>query len=423
MPRIAADPSLQICPDFASPAFAPACNALALALHVDPEAAIGNLTASWTAENTAQRAAWALQVEEDAAAQQIQELDDQNAAAAIQAQADREADDALKELWKKKPKMHTFDTTKSVGADIMSHPSPYVLERVKKFEYVELWYFSPEGTLDTATTQCTSSEDTFGISRSDSDFMVLKPVSAIHASRKALRDEDLSWDQMEIGATRLLRHMRLYQWPDVTTDALAVFWYKLQNHEMRNCPNGQWILKAYQAQVRCEWHAALDRKDPGFNISLIDDALLAKITQEAFEADCQATLQEVSVLSSPFLDDADSLLPPSVSVSPHSCLLLCSACCTDLLHTLLCALCPFCNLPSPPLWRLLSRFLHLLHLLHPFAPFTPLCLAALHCTPHALPCCTLLRTLHRTLHRCHGSNRFDMIKAYRRHILSHNHIH
>jgi hypothetical protein len=137
MPCIVADPSLQICPDFSSPAFAPACDALALTLHINLEAAIRNLTASWTVENATQRAAWALQVEEDAMAQQAQELDNQNAATTIQAQADREANDMLKELEKKKPKMHTFNATKSVSADIMSHPLPYALEHVKKFEYVE----------------------------------------------------------------------------------------------------------------------------------------------------------------------------------------------------------------------------------------------------------------------------------------------
>jgi hypothetical protein len=37
------------------------------------------------------------------------------------------------------------------------------------------------------------------------------------------------------------------------------------------------------------------------------------------------------------------------------------------------------------------------------------------CTTHLFPVAFTMR--------CHGSNRFDMIKAYRRHILSHNLIH
>jgi hypothetical protein len=272
MPRIVTDPTLQVCPDFGSEPFGPTRDAVAAALHITPEEAADNLVASWTQQNTVLRAAWALQQEADAAA-------------LLQAQADREAEDALKELEKKKPKMHTFSMTKSVGADILPYPSSYALERIKKSEYIELWYFSPEGCLDAALAQRTSADDAYGISRSDSDFMVLKPVASVCASRKVLRDEDITWDQMEIGAALLLRHMHQNSWPLTATDALSVFWYKLQNHEMRTRPNGQRILMAYQARVRREWHAALDLKDDGFNIALLDDGLLAKITRELFEAD------------------------------------------------------------------------------------------------------------------------------------------
>ena len=99
---------------------------------------------------------------------------------------------------------------------------------------------------------------------------------------------------MEIGAALLLRHMRLHRWPEAATDALSVFWYKLQNHEMRSRPNGQKILMEYQARVRQEWHAALDRKDEGFNIDLIDSDLLAKIGRDVIEAEYHSTLQNVS---------------------------------------------------------------------------------------------------------------------------------
>jgi hypothetical protein len=280
MPHIVTDPTLQVCPDFGSEPFGPTRDAVAAALHITPEEAADNLVASWTQQNTVLHAAWALQQEADAALQQAQE-----AAALLQAQADREAEDALKELEKKKPKMHTFSMTKSVWANILPHPSSYALERIKKSEYIELWYFSPEGCLDAALAQRTSADDTYGISGSDSDFMVLKLVASICASRKVLRDEDIMWDQMEIGAALLLRHMRQNSWPLTATDALSVIWYKLQNHEMHTRPNGQQILMAYQAQVRRKWHAALDLKDDRFNIVLLDDGLLAKITRELFEAD------------------------------------------------------------------------------------------------------------------------------------------
>ena len=290
--RLIVDPNLQACPDFGADEFAIFRDALALGLNITAEQAAENLATSWTAQNTAQKAAWVLQLDADAAVQRVRDQEDGDAAAAIQAQADREADDALRDLERKRPKMHTFNPLKSVGADILPHPSPYALERVKKFEYIELWYFSPEGCRD-AISQRTSTEDSFGITKSDADFMLLKPVASVRASRKAVPDEDISWDQMEIGATLLLRHMRLHRWPDLATDALSVFWYKLQNHEMRSRPNGQKILMQYQARVRREWHAALDRKDEGFNIGMIDNDLLAKIGRDVVEAEYYSTLQAV----------------------------------------------------------------------------------------------------------------------------------
>ena len=296
-PRLLVDPNLQVCPDFGADDFSLYRDALAAGLNITADQAVENLATSWTTQNTAQKAAWTLQLEADAAAQRVRDQDAEDAADAIQAQADREADDALRDLEKKRPKMHSFNPMKSIGADILPHPSPYALERVKKFEYIELWYFSPEGCRD-ALSQRTSTEDSFGFTKSDADFMLLKPVASVRASRKAIPDEEISWDQMEIGATLLLRHMRLHRWPELATDALSLFWYKLQNHEIRSRPNGQKVLMQYQACVRREWHAALDRKDEGFNIGLIDSDLLAKIGRDVLEAEYYSTLQTVRLAPS-----------------------------------------------------------------------------------------------------------------------------
>jgi low affinity Fe/Cu permease len=118
-PRLNTDPNLQICPDFGADEFALYRNALAAALNVTAEQAVENLAASWAIQNTTQKATWALQLEADAAIRRARDQEAEDAAAAIQAQADREADDALKILERKRPKMHTFNPLKSVGADIL----------------------------------------------------------------------------------------------------------------------------------------------------------------------------------------------------------------------------------------------------------------------------------------------------------------
>jgi hypothetical protein len=293
MPRIETDPNLQVCPDFASDDFAAIRDTIIATTHSSHEEVAASLTASWGTQIATKIAAWAAQEEADATEREEVALVAHEAQAALQAQLDKEAADELREAEKKKPKMHTFNPTKSIGADVIQRPSPYALERLRKFEYVELWYFSPEGCSDAAQSQRSAADDTFGIARSEADVMVLKPVASVRASRKALKDEDLTWDQMEIASNLIIRHQRQLHWPEPATDALAIFWYNLQSHELRSRPNGQRVLLQYQARARREWHAALERKDEGFNISLIDNDLLAKITREIFELDCEATLREV----------------------------------------------------------------------------------------------------------------------------------
>jgi hypothetical protein len=294
MPRIVSDPNLQICPDFDSDDFLGIRESIAEAANITPDQAALNLAASWSAQNNTKIAAWVAQLEADELLEDAAALAAAQAEAAAQAQLEKEAADELREAEKKKPKMHTFDVTKSIGTNITQRPSAYALERLRKFEYVELWYFTPEGCNEAALTQRSAADDTFGITRTDSDLMVLKPVATVRASRKAVKDEDLTWDQMEVGSTLMLRNQRQLHWPEPATDALSIFWYKLYAHELRSQPDGQRILLIYLARARREWHAALERKDTGFNIGFIDEDLLAKITREVFHMDHQASLREVS---------------------------------------------------------------------------------------------------------------------------------
>jgi hypothetical protein len=153
MPRIETDPNLQICPDFASDAFAAIREVLIAASDSTHEETAASLTASWEAQNAINKAAWAMQEEGDALLREEQANLAREAQTALQAQLDKDAADELREAEKKKPKMHTFNATKSIGADVIQRPSPYALERLRKFEYIELWYFSSEGCNDAAQSQ------------------------------------------------------------------------------------------------------------------------------------------------------------------------------------------------------------------------------------------------------------------------------
>jgi hypothetical protein len=86
-----------------------------------------------------------------------------------------------REAEKKKPKIHSFNSAKSIGNAIAPCPSPFALNKLETFDYIELWYFTQEGCADALDNQQAVAEDAYGITAVD-NFMALKPVSSFRAS-------------------------------------------------------------------------------------------------------------------------------------------------------------------------------------------------------------------------------------------------
>ncbi|KIK78385.1 hypothetical protein PAXRUDRAFT_16905 [Paxillus rubicundulus Ve08.2h10] len=80
---------------------------------------------------------------------------------------DNEAEREHAELEKKKPKMNDFDDKTKVRNIIIPRPSQYAILKLKNFEFIELWYFSPEGCRDMAKSSSFTMEDTFSIAKVD----------------------------------------------------------------------------------------------------------------------------------------------------------------------------------------------------------------------------------------------------------------
>ena len=84
---------------------------------------------------------------------------------------------------------------------------------------------------------------------------------------------------MSIAKINLLQCMEEIGWPKDHILTLATFYLNLKNHPKRQELDGDAVLLAYQAQVRCEWHIELKSTtgEPAFNISIINDDLVEKI--------------------------------------------------------------------------------------------------------------------------------------------------
>ena len=119
---------------------------------------------------------------------------------------------------------------------------------MEDFEYLELWYLTQEGCADTAQNLCTINKDSFGISKVD-DIMSLKSILSIWASKNVVQDIDLTWQQMSIAKTTLIKQIARFHWPQKNIGILAKFFMNLEVYHYCQYLFGEQALLIYQAHV------------------------------------------------------------------------------------------------------------------------------------------------------------------------------
>jgi hypothetical protein len=314
------DPHLEVVPDHAGPHYDVLRNTLTQN-GMTAEQAVQALDHSWNLNHNARIQAWDLQAAQDAAALEEQRLQQQQEAEAQAAQEllEREAEKA--EAEKKKPKMKDFDEATSVGSFIAPRPAQYALRRIEEFEYVELWYLTPEGCADATQRQLTQNDDTFGLTKVD-DVVTLKSVSSLRASKNVIPDAELSFRQMSMAKNAFIPLMTKYQWSEKAINAFAQLFTKLELHPFRQREFGERALITYQARVRREWHDQL-KLGTAFNVGVINENLLQSIYRELLDHAQLLSLSEVrtpSLFSLRASADPFSILlslPPSPSPFVH----------------------------------------------------------------------------------------------------------
>ncbi|KDQ18960.1 hypothetical protein BOTBODRAFT_93004, partial [Botryobasidium botryosum FD-172 SS1] len=289
------DPSLEQCPDYASPAYEQTRQLFAAAGNLTEEQVVQTLTASWTTDNDNRKAQWTIQqdqerLEREQAEQQVREAERQ---AQIEAEQAEEAERL--EAERKRPKMKEPDLARPIPDENTLRPSPWALKRLKEFGYVPLWHTCDEGCLDAAANLRSPNDEALGFVKAD-NMVALRPVDSVRASRNAIPDEQLTWRQFELGHYRLIDLIKQYKWPPRNIQMLVTFFSQIQYSTRRSLLNGERALLIYQATTRREWHEALDR-DEGFNLDGINEARLAAIFASLRDEEHAKAIAEVSILS------------------------------------------------------------------------------------------------------------------------------
>lgn len=274
-----ADPALEQVPDFAGPDYNVIRQGLAAGYQENEQQAVERLIAAWQAGKNTRVAAWNARREaENRAAEEEEEErrrqeEDQERIARELAEAEQ------KEAEKKKPKMNTFTPGTSIP-DVLTHPpSQYALQKLKTFDYVELWYFSPLGRADAAKHSTKShADDTFGISKVD-DHLTVRSINSVRASRSALPDHELTFSEFIRARNCFLDYAERADWPKPNLDALATFFWRLETHPTLELPLGEKIILTYASRARFDWHTEL-KAGRGYDISVTNNNLLSFIADE-----------------------------------------------------------------------------------------------------------------------------------------------
>ncbi|KAG1823817.1 uncharacterized protein BJ212DRAFT_1296356 [Suillus subaureus] len=212
MACIASDPMLDIQPDFASPTFEGLRNQIIGGTQTTHNEVVVDLIVAWQQDRNLRVVAWTRQVKEDAhlAAEAARVDREQEAQECLW--LEHEAEDELHEAEKKKPKINDFQVGTAVSDILTPRPSQYAIHKLKSFEYVKLWYFSPDGCKATADEAKTSADNAFGFTKVD-DFVALKPVASFKASHRAIQDHCLEWCQFDLAKNSFLLYINKLNWP------------------------------------------------------------------------------------------------------------------------------------------------------------------------------------------------------------------
>ena len=200
---------------------------------------------------------------------------------------------------KKKAHFPEFDPNSMISDRIPHPPSQFAVGKIEAREYVELWYFTIEGCKEASRTTPTTADDTFGLLNTDTG-LALRPIKASKASRNAISDEQLTWEQIMTARHNLIDTLTQAAWPQDYIVSLAELYINLEGFKASGHNPRALIL--YHAVVRKQWHTALKGQSNIFNVSIINEKLLNKLENQIRDQDQEDLRRQASNFNQNFFE-------------------------------------------------------------------------------------------------------------------------
>ena len=228
--------------------------------------AVEILKRGWKAQHEKNVAAWNEQLEQRRRNLEEERNEEEERRPSHPAEVGNEDDEAPE--WLDRPTPSFLD----------AQPARHVLKKLEKKEFVELWHFTIQGCHDAALIDLQAPDDTFGIVHTDKGLM-LQSFGASSVSSKVTRDEDLSWEQLTEGKTRLIGCMGSCGWSEHEVKDLAKFFLNLDINPIRSQQYGSQAIMRYQEKVRRNWTTSVRDGSP-YSIARINDELLKEYQRQ-----------------------------------------------------------------------------------------------------------------------------------------------
>ncbi|KAG0703462.1 hypothetical protein DFH29DRAFT_998460 [Suillus ampliporus] len=212
MPRITNDLNLNVCPDYADPAF----NNTRLQLtneNINEAQAILLLKNIWQADNNTAKAQWQIQVEEEAEHRQHLERLNYKEQDRLEQERLDEDETACKEDKKKNKFKYTPIPNIDVPVKPTILPSPYAVRKLDKGDYVELWYFTNAG-LDDTKLKSSVDEDAMIMATSAGGNTAWVSAASMRNTSTVLDDQNLSFEDFCQVCPHIISAMEDASWPN-----------------------------------------------------------------------------------------------------------------------------------------------------------------------------------------------------------------
>ncbi|KIJ62069.1 hypothetical protein HYDPIDRAFT_95128 [Hydnomerulius pinastri MD-312] len=202
---------------------------------IDAEAA-QSLAALWTIKNNQEKAAWDLRVEAEALiAQEARQLVAEEAEQRRRTVAD-EQELAKQEEQKKYKNKFTPIPDVAIPTETIFISPAHVSAKLRKSEFVALYYFTNHGFVDAKDSTPSVDDDTLAIIQTEGGIPTFQTAASVKAKGCHVPDGSLSWEEFSEANHRMLAAMQDHDWVEDCIASFTTFWLALEAHHWRHDP-------------------------------------------------------------------------------------------------------------------------------------------------------------------------------------------